>query len=201
MIYSDKWQAVVPKTLKNELQIAIVDSIITNKTTGAMRVPTNGYIITGPNKDEFKNLKVGDQIDLRLRNISKVNDIKHAIGGGPYLLKDGNIFIDSKNERFSINGKKRDPRTAVGITSDNHLLLVTVDGRQNGSIGMSFYQLANFLKSLGAIHAMNFDGGSSTQMSIKGKTVNRPTIRNGACISTGIIVKARNNITIANKYP
>lgn len=201
MIYSDKWQAIVPKTLKNEQQIAVIDNLVTQKTTGAIRVPANGYVITGPNKDAFKNLKIGDHIEINISNLSKVSDIKHAIGGGPYLLKNGEVFIDSKNEKFSINGNARDPRTAVGITKENHLLLVTVDGRQNGSIGMSFYQLASFFKSLGAVHAMNFDGGSSTQMSIKGRIANRPTVKGGASISTGIIVKAKDNVTIANKYP
>lgn len=201
MIYSDKWQATVPKTLKNEQQIAVLDNKIIKKTTGSLNVPANGYVITGPNKDGFKNLNIGDNIEINISNLSTVSDIKHAVGGGPYLLKNGNVFIDSKNEKFSLGGGNRDPRTAVGITKNNHLLLVTVDGRQRGSIGMSFYQLAVFLKSIGAINAMNFDGGSSTQMSIKGKIANRPTVQGGASISTAIIVKARDNETIANKYP
>lgn len=201
MLYSDKWNTIVPKTLKNELQVTIQNGKITAKTIGSTRVPENGFVITGPNKDNFKNLKIGDNVDLKISYKSNVTDIKHAIGGGPYLLKDGKIYVDAKDQKFCLNNSGKEPRTAVGITDNNHLLLVTVDGRQKGTIGMTFHELARFLKSLGAVHAMNFDGGSSTQMSIKGKTVNRPTVRGGALISTGIIVKEADNISVANKLP
>lgn len=199
MLYTDKWNAGVTKTLKNELQIAILDGKIINKTTGSLTVPSKGFVITGPNKDNFKKLNIGDPITILSKTVSSVPNIKHAIGGGPYLIKNGDIFIDSHNENFSISPHSRDPRTAVGITADNHVLLVTVDGRQKGSVGMSFYQLAQFLKSLGAVEAMNFDGGSSTQMGLMGRMVNRPTVRGGAQVSTGIIVKPTEKISIANK--
>ncbi|MEW5819811.1 MAG: phosphodiester glycosidase family protein [Cyanobacteriota bacterium] len=201
MLYTDKWNTFVPKTLKNELRIAIIKNKVSQVTTGSIKVPLNGYVITGPHKDGFKKLKIGDDINISINYDSKISDIKHAIGGGPYLLKDGQVYIDITSQKFSLNASAREPRTAVGITANNHLLLVTVDGRQNGSIGMSFYQLAAFLKSIGAVNAMNFDGGSSTQMSIKGRTVNSPTVRGGAQVSTSIIVKIVEKFTIANKYP
>ena len=200
MLYSDKWNTLVPKTLKNELQIAVVEGKIVQKTTGSIRVPHNGYVITGHNKDSFKALNVGDSLNIVTKYNSYVPKIKHAIGGGPYLLKNGNVYIDSSSQKFQFSNHKREPRTAVAITKDNHLLLVTVDGRQSKSIGMSFYGLAEFLKSIGAVHAMNFDGGSSTQMSIRGKTVNYPTVRGGAYISTGIIVR-NVDLSIANRVP
>jgi exopolysaccharide biosynthesis protein len=201
MLYNSKWTSPVPKTLKNELQIAVVQNKVIQKTTGALRVPENGYVITGPNKDAFKAIKVYDSIDIQVHTVSKVPNIKHAIGAGPYLLKEGNVYIDCASQKFAFSPYTKDPRSAAGITADNHLLLVTVDGRQKNSIGMSFHQLAHFMKSLGVVNAMNLDGGSSTQMSINGKIVNNPTIRGGTPVSTAIIVKEAASFSIANKYP
>lgn len=201
MLYSDKWYGNVPKSLKNELQVLVFNGKVIQKTLGSLKVPYGAYVITGPNKEKFKELQIGNRVIVNTRPDSYVRNIKHAIGGGPYLIKDGKIYIDAREQKFSINGACRDPRTAIGITNDNHLLLVTADGRQKGSSGMSFYQLAHFLKSLGAVQAMNFDGGSSTQMSIKGKIVNRPTVRGGAAISTAIVVKPHENYTLASKLP
>jgi exopolysaccharide biosynthesis protein len=199
MLYSDKWNSLVPKTLKNELQIAVVDGRVIQKSTGSLRVPQNGYVITGPNKDDFKGIQLYDSIHINMNTFSIVPNIKHAIGAGPYLLKNGRVYIDSKEEKFSFSSYTRDPRSAVGITRDNHLLMVTVDGRQRGSVGMSFYQLAHFMKNLGAVEAMNLDGGSSTQMSVKGRIVNNPTVRGGAAVSTGIVVKESSSFSVAKK--
>ena len=57
------------------------------------------------------------------------------------------------------------PRTAVGVTGDNKLLLMTVDGRQPGfSEGVTLVELANLLAGYGAVNAINLDGGGSSTM-------------------------------------
>lgn len=57
------------------------------------------------------------------------------------------------------------PRTAAGITADQKLLLVTVDGRNTGhSLGMTTSELANLLIGFGAVDAINLDGGGSTTL-------------------------------------
>ena len=68
------------------------------------------------------------------------------------------------------------PRTAVGVTEKgDELILVTVDGRTNESKGMTLETLADFMQSLGAYNAMNFDGGGSTTMSVLGLVMNYPS--------------------------
>jgi hypothetical protein len=57
------------------------------------------------------------------------------------------------------------PRTAVGLTTGNSkLLMMTVDGRQSFSGGVSLVELANLMISHGATNAINLDGGGSTTM-------------------------------------
>ena len=50
--------------------------------------------------------------------------------------------------------------------------MVTVDGRSAKSVGVTLEELAALMKELGAAHAMNFDGGGSTTMVVRGKVVN-----------------------------
>lgn len=67
------------------------------------------------------------------------------------------------------------PRTAIGVTEDGRVLLVTVDGRFTQAEGMSTQLLASYMKILGAKYAMNLDGGGSTTMWIDGHgVVNHP---------------------------
>lgn len=102
-------------------------------------------------------------------------DVPTIISAGPPMLLDGkevklnpHLF---NNNRFS--------RTGAGLTKDNHLLLVTVDGNTNTSAGMTIAEFTKLFQWLGCIKAINLDGGGSTTMYIKGQPdngiVNHPT--------------------------
>lgn len=64
----------------------------------------------------------------------------------------------------------RHPRSAVALTSDNHLLLIAVDGRRPGiSEGMNACELTTFLEHyFHPQYALNLDGGGSTTLCVKG---------------------------------
>ncbi|MEJ7780181.1 MAG: phosphodiester glycosidase family protein [Daejeonella sp.] len=62
-------------------------------------------------------------------------------------------------------------RTAIAVTSNNHILLITVDGNGSGTdtFGLSCQDLTQFLQSyFRAKYALNLDGGGSTTMYIPG---------------------------------
>ncbi len=105
------------------------------------------------------------------------------IGGWPRILRDGiSIAARASSEEGTIsrNAEVRHPRTAVGVSRDSStLLLVTVDGRSTASAGMTLVELADFMRTLGAWNALNFDGGGSTTMVVRGRVVNSPTDRTG----------------------
>jgi len=91
------------------------------------------------------------------------------------ILSSGPLLIfESKIQAFSNNSfhQNRHPRTAVAITNDRRLFLVTIDGRSFQAYGMSISELANFLQNLGAQDALNLDGGGSTSMWIENMTDN-----------------------------
>ena len=100
-----------------------------------------------------------------------------AVGGGPHLLVDGQVAVDWAAEGFDAGfAGSLNPRTAVGTTRDgHHLLIVTVDGRQAFSKGVSLTDMALILKRYGAWNAINLDGGGSTAMAVGGVTVSNPS--------------------------
>ena len=95
-----------------------------------------------------------------------------SLGGGPNLVTRGNADITGEFEGFDdAFTNNRHPRTAVGMTRDGDLLLLTVDGRTERAIGMSLSDLAQYMISLGALNAVNLDGGGSTTAYVQGEGV------------------------------
>ncbi len=113
----------------------------------------------------------------RLLPAEEWNDVEEAVGGGPWLVRDGVAAVDGLEEGFDPASfvQARHPRTAVGVTAGGELLLVTVDGRQRHSRGMSLPELAAYMVHLGAVRAINLDGGGSTTMVARGLYVNAPS--------------------------
>ncbi len=99
-------------------------------------------------------------------------DAKHLLTSGPMLINSGEI-VQQHDNPFNNN---RHPRTAAGITKDNKLILLVVDGRSSESYGMSIAELAETMKALGCVYAMNLDGGGSSTAWVKDiGVVNHPS--------------------------
>ena len=99
---------------------------------------------------------------------------------GPVLVENGQIAV-TENDEVGM-ALASNPRTAIGTVAKNHYLFVVSDGRTSESAGLSLYELANFMKSLGATNVYNLDGGGSSTMVFQGEVVNNPTT-NGNKIS------------------
>ena len=104
----------------------------------------------------------------------------NTLSFGPALLEDGQVLdgiddveVDTNFGNHSIQGEQ--PRTAVGVIDDNHLVFVVVDGRSPGySAGVTMTGLAEIMQGLGATTAYNLDGGGSSTMVFGGELVNDP---------------------------
>lgn len=92
---------------------------------------------------------------------------------GPALVEDGAISVTTSDEVGK--AKTSNPRTAIGIVDDLHYVLVVADGRTDESAGLTLYELATFMQSLGVETAYNLDGGGSSTMVFNGTVVNNPT--------------------------
>lgn len=101
-----------------------------------------------------------------------------GIGGAPTLVKNGQVNVTYDQEIMWGSGvgyDNRDPRTAVGYTADNRVIMIVADGRQINSEGVGLPELAQIMIYLGCVEAMNLDGGGSTQMAIGNQYVNNPS--------------------------
>lgn len=92
---------------------------------------------------------------------------------GPALIKNGSISVSKTQEvdKAMVNN----PRTAIGIMEDGTYVFLVSDGRTNESEGLTLYEVASYMKSIGCINAYNLDGGGSSTMYFNGKLINKPT--------------------------
>jgi len=151
---------------------------ITAITHGNAAIPPGGLVLSahGSMEKVLAGLKVGDKITINQTLGQEWDETSYAIGAGPRLIKNGGVFLTSKEEAFPsdiTNG--RAPRTAIGITKEGHMILMVVDGRQKHSVGMTLLESALFMQEYGVVDAMNLDGGGSSEMVIEGNVVNKPS--------------------------
>lgn len=99
---------------------------------------------------------------------------------GPALVENGEIAVDTDTEVGQATYSN--PRTAIAVIDELHYMMVVSDGRTSRSDGLSLYQLAEFMQSLGAVTAYNLDGGGSSTMWFNGRVVNEP-VNHGSTVS------------------
>jgi exopolysaccharide biosynthesis protein len=102
---------------------------------------------------------------------------------GPLLVAGGRVVVDgSDREGFSAGAgqfdsditAERHPRCALGL-GEHEIFAVCCDGRRTGvDAGLDLAELARFLLGLGALEAINLDGGGSATLVHHGHLLNRP---------------------------
>lgn len=98
---------------------------------------------------------------------------RNVLSFGPALVKDGAVSVTESEEVGKAMASN--PRTAIGIIDENHYVFVVADGRTSDNEGLSLYELAEFMESLGVQTAYNLDGGGSSTMYFNGEIINQPT--------------------------
>lgn len=203
VIYTSEYMANTPGSTSTyfDLTEVIVENNVVKEVRYGMPstpIPQNGYAILACGANSFLlqgAFAVGEKVELNTDISLKYPNVKTAVGGGTMLIKDGQDTTISQ----SVSGKSQ--RTAIGVTPDQKILIVTVDGRKAPFIGMDEKDMQAYMKSLGAKDAMMLDGGGSTQMMVDGKIQNymvaseRPIV-NGLAIKNTAQKGAINNIEI-----
>lgn len=150
-------------------ETGVVESIRHTGDKNHVYIPKNGFVISahGDAGAAISHVQVGDSISLSIDVDEKWKNSAYMIASGPMLVKDGQVSLSM--DPNSPNAKQRAPRTAVATDATGEkVFLVTVDGRQKGySNGMTLTEFAEYLVSIGANRALNFDGGGSTTMAVR----------------------------------
>lgn len=186
LVYTPQWGKYSPAAPKYGVGLQVIDNKITKASANAVEIPQNGFVISGPKSILYALLEKKD-VKLSLNTIPDWQGVKHIISGGPYLVKNGEVYVDMTAQKLGAIGG-RNPRSAIGYTSDNNIILVAVDGREGSSIGMTLMELANFMQSIGCVGAINLDGGGSTVMYVNGKVVNNPQMKGGIPLSNAVVL-------------
>jgi exopolysaccharide biosynthesis protein len=98
------------------------------------------------------------------------NAHQNGLGSYPSLVVGGAVDIaPDTGSSFFVD---ENPRTAVGVDAAGRVLLVSVDGRSETADGFTMVELANAMIDLGAVEALNLDGGGSTTAVVPGCSVN-----------------------------
>ncbi len=184
--------------IENSKIVKIVDQ------KGSNKIPRDGYILSasGKMREELMILMpIGTKIIHFVKQSSTTNSSEGSlfrsaediVSGVPQLIKNGKIEITWEQEKSNKSFiETKHPRTAVAKLKDGKFLMVTVDGRSEESGGISLPDLAAFLLEIGAVDAMNLDGGGSTTMFLDGKIVNKPSDKEGERkVSDAILVFPR----------
>ena len=69
--------------------------------------------------------------------------------------------------------------------------MLTADGREGASIGLTLMELAGLMKEFGCVNAMNLDGGGSTVMYVGGSVVNKPAVQGGIPLSHTLTISQK----------
>lgn len=140
--------------------------------------PGNAALMgTGAKASQVAALRPGQRVFVDVHtNGFNWQHIQNCVCGGPYLLKDGQMAVDAKEEGFNAEfSDKRHPRTAVGRDAVGDIWIAVVDGRQSCSTGATLEEMAAVMQHLGCKDAINLDGGGSSTFDLFGLTVNRPS--------------------------
>ena len=102
-------------------------------------------------------------------------DVATAVGGSPVLVENGAINVTDDEELIDVGNNTYQPRTAIGYTADQKVILLVVDGRATVSVGATLPEMAQIMIELGAVEALNLDGGGSSAMVANDLLINKPS--------------------------
>ncbi|MBE6063301.1 MAG: exopolysaccharide biosynthesis protein [Clostridium butyricum] len=186
---------------RNDAIAAINGGGFTDKSSNAKWTGNGGFpsgiIMTG-GEVIFDDLGAGNKTDLfgitkkgvmvvgkysvdELKNM----DIQEALSFEPSLVINGKMTPMSGDGGWGIA-----PRTVIGQREDGAIIMLVIDGRGVGSLGATLKEVQEIIFKLGAVNAINLDGGKSTTLYYDDEVRNTPSYSMGErTIPTAVIVK------------
>ena len=156
----------------NGIEHCVIESIF--DAQGSTTIPDGKAILwlKGTYANQTSWMNVGDVLDisfgLTLNNGPKDVVIHQLIGGSNHIIMQNGQFMEDWAERH--------PRTAIGFNADStRLYFVVVDGRHMTSEGVTLKEMKGIFDALGAVTAVNLDGGGSSCMVVNDEVLNHPS--------------------------
>ncbi len=179
--YTPTWGPYTPLS-DNEILIFVEgDRVLRQQTAGkagtsSISIPANGYLLVArSNRTGAAALPPGASLSLtNTTNPSSFSQYPNIMGGGPLLVQNSQIVLNAAGEQFNTNFTQgAAARSALGQTS-NGILLIVATHSGGETAGPTLPEMAQIMRNLGAINALNLDGGSSTTLYLGGQLLNKP---------------------------
>ncbi|MFB2880866.1 phosphodiester glycosidase family protein [Aerosakkonemataceae cyanobacterium BLCC-F46] len=181
--YTPNWGTVYNPLTNNETLIVIQNNQVQNILPGAivgqtsLPIPSNGYILAIRGNLDWQPeiyLPLGTTVTFQSETFPpEFNRYPHIIGAGPILLLNSRIVLDAQAEQFRDSFIKESAHRSVIATNRMGTILIATVGNRSGGVGPTLSEIAEIMQRLGAIDALNLDGGSSTSLYLGGQLINR----------------------------
>lgn len=179
--YTPEWGSTYTPLSDQEILVLVKNGQVISQTPGGLAgktvvmIPSDGYLLTLRNNPTDANLLTTGTI-VSIEQGTMPNDFAnypHILGAGPLLLQNRQIVLDAKAEQFS-NAfiQQFAPRSCIGTMNSGTLLIAAIHNRIGGT-GSNLTETAQLMQLLGAVDALNFDGGSSTGLYLGGQLLDR----------------------------
>lgn len=179
--YTSDWGKTYSPIQANELIFTIQQNKVTQISPGTapgsinIPIPPNGYLLALRGQTELSaSIPIGTTLTLqRQLTPPELDNYPQIVAAGPLLVQQGKIVLDAKGENFSpAFGRENAARSAIASTPLGNIILVAVHDRAGGK-GPTLAEMAQLLQQMGAVDALNLDGGSSTSLYLGGQLINR----------------------------
>jgi hypothetical protein len=162
-LYTPRWgtspgYAVADGARKRDVRQVVIKGgkVVSNTRDVTRGAAISGQLLIGRGagaSDLYRRLPVGSRATVEV-----------GVDGAPRVAASGSQVLVQDGELPTLDDRELHPRTAVGVTDTGRVLLVVVDGRSESSSGYTLRQFGALLQSLGAVDALNLDGGGSSTM-------------------------------------
>jgi exopolysaccharide biosynthesis protein len=173
----------------------IKDNIVTEiiYTDMPVAIEKQDYVLTQVTNETIPVFEKGETLDIQFQISNHENkDIAQAFQTGGWLVYEGEN-IAKNYEPFIGYTTGLNPRTLIGITEEQQLIVKVIDGRiPKISLGITGYEAAELMKEEGCIYAAYLDGGASSTMVIGGKVVNKPSNGEERKVAHALIIGIKN---------
>ncbi|MFE3499078.1 phosphodiester glycosidase family protein [Kitasatospora sp. NPDC059160] len=146
----------------------------TSPTPGAGPIPAGSTVLLGREAGArvLAGLPVGTPVAVDHRLVPDT-PVPFRFALGAYrLLRDG-------QEPAGLDATTAEPRSAVGLADGGRVLtLLSTDGREGTSTGLTLTELARVLRGLGCPDGAYLDGGASATLVTRDPATGGPTVRN-----------------------
>jgi hypothetical protein len=179
--YTPDWGSSYTPIIDHEV-IATVRNhqiVAQQRTTSAGRpsipIPRDGYLlVVRAYSDGVNALSVGTTVSVEAATQpTEFNHYAQIMGAGPLLLQNQQIVLNPQSEQFSTAFiQQAASRSVIATTAEGNLMLVAIHNRINGP-GPTLAETARLMQQMGAVNALNLDGGSSTALYLGGQLLDR----------------------------